>query len=76
MLSEFTMKAISAAFGTSSRKSSSRFGPSSVVKTLMPVTFLSGRLNLVARPAATGSLPLRNTTGTVVVAAAATSADG
>ena len=65
------MNAISAAFGTSSRKSSRRFGPSSVVNTLMPVTFLSGRLKLVARPAPTGSLPLKKTTGVVVVAAAA-----
>jgi class 3 adenylate cyclase len=72
----FTMNAIAAAFGTISRNSPKRFGPSSTVNTLIPVRFLSGRLKLVARPCPTGSIPVRNTTGMVVVALAAASEDG
>ena len=40
----------------------------------MPVTLPPGRLRLVTRPTSTGSNPLVNTIGTVVVAALASSA--
>jgi hypothetical protein len=43
--------------------------PSSAVMKLMPVTLPPGRLKLVTRPSATGSPPVPNTIGMIVVAA-------
>ena len=42
----------------------------------MPVTLPPGRLRLGTRPSLTGSPPVENTTGTVVVAALAANAGG
>jgi hypothetical protein len=46
------------------------------VKKVAPVTLPPGRLRLPTRPNATGSLPIANTIGIVVVAAFAASAEG
>jgi hypothetical protein len=62
--------------GNSSRASSSRFGPTSTLKLVEPVTLPPGRLRLATRPNLIGSPPVVNTIGTVEVAALATSAAG
>ena len=64
------------AVGTSSCSRSSRFGISSTFKVVMPVTLLPGRFRLVTSPTATGSAPIENTIGMIVVAACAASAEG
>ena len=64
------------AVGTSSCSSSSRFGPSSTVNEVTPVTLPPGRLRLATRPTSTGSPPIAKTIGIVVVAALAASAAG
>ena len=64
------------AVGTSSRSSSSRFGPSSVFKFATPVTLPPGRARLATSPATTGSDPIWKTMGIVAVAAFAASAAG
>src|SRR5262249_742213 len=51
-------------------------GPSVLEKKTTPVTLPPGRLRLATRPSLTGSLPLANTIGTVVVAALAARAGG
>src|SRR6516225_9636471 len=63
------------AFGTSSRSSPTCFPPSAPNKLITPVMFPPGRLRLATRPAWTGSPPLTNTIGIVVVAALAASAE-
>src|SRR5262249_28301132 len=60
--------AIFSAFGTISRRTSSRFAPSSRVKKFTPVTLPPGLLILSTRPAATGSPALTKTIGVVAVA--------
>ena len=60
--------AIVVALGTSCRNSSSRFPALSPDSQLIPVTLPSGRLKLVTSPSLTGSDPVTNTIGTVVVA--------
>jgi hypothetical protein len=57
------------AWGTNSRRSSSRFAPSSPLKKLIPVRFPAGRARFATRPSFTGSSPTTKTTGIVVVAA-------
>ncbi len=74
-VSGFTSMAIVVALGTSWRSSSSRFAPNTPPKKLTPVTLPPGRLRLATRPFVTGSPPLPNTIGIVVVAALAARAD-
>src|SRR5262249_39806920 len=62
------------AAGTSSRRSSSRFAVTSVLKKLIPVRLPSGRARLATRPSLTGSGPTTKTTGIDVVAAFAANA--
>jgi len=64
------------AVGTSSRTTSSCFGPSSTAIEVTPVMFPPGRARLATRPAATGSPEVTNTIGMVVVAAFAARAGG
>src|SRR5262245_18168131 len=64
------------AFGTTSRNSPSCFAPSWPVKTLTPVIFPPGRFRLMTKPDLTGSSPLVNTIGIVLVAVLAASAAG
>src|SRR6516162_6495154 len=68
-----TSTAIRAAWGTISRKSSSRFAVNSPLKRLIPVRLLPGRARLGTRPSLTGSSPTMKTMGIVVVAALAAS---
>src|SRR5262249_14404602 len=75
-LAGLMMKATMVAAGTSSCSSSSRFGPSSTFKMLMPVTLPPGRLRLVTSPSSTGSNPAVNTIGIVAVVAFAAGAAG
>jgi len=65
-----------AAPGRNSRKNASCFAASSTDMKLMPVTLPPGRLRLLTRPFLTGSNPVTNTIGTVVVAALAASVEG
>ena len=69
-------KAMSRALGTSSRSSSRRFGPSSLLSTKTPVALPPGRLRLPTRPRVTGSAPLLNTIGMVDVASLTARAEG
>ena len=64
-----TSNAIVLVDGSSSRRSSKRFGPRILVKTLTPVRLPPGRLKLSTRPVLTGSAPVTNTIGMVLVAA-------
>jgi hypothetical protein len=64
-----TSNAIVLIEGSSSRRSSKRFGPSIVDKTNTPVRLPPGRLKLSTRPVLTGSAPVMNTIGMVLVAA-------
>ena len=59
--------AIVPALGTSWRSSSSRLPPTVPAMKTTPVTLPPGRLRLVTRPSLTGSLPVVNTIGIVVV---------
>ena len=52
-----------------------RFCSIALVRMTDPVTLLPGRLKLWTRPALTGSLPVLNTTGMVVVASFAARAE-
>jgi hypothetical protein len=63
-------------WGTSSDSSSSRFGVSSRLITLKPVTLPPGRARLATRPPPTGSLTPVKTIGIVEVAFFAASAEG
>jgi hypothetical protein len=56
------------AFGNNFCKSPSRFGKSSMLIVVTPVTLPPGRLKLATRPALTGSEPMPKTTGIDVVA--------
>src|SRR5262245_60485569 len=69
-----TITAIRVAAGTSSRTNSRCFAPSSTLNQITPVTFPSGWLKLLTSPARTGSAPLVNTIGIVVVSDFATRA--
>src|SRR5262249_20429544 len=60
----------------SSWSNSSCFGPTSPLNAVTPVTLPPGRLRLATRPNCTGSKLVVKTTGIVVVAALAASADG
>src|SRR5262252_2355484 len=62
--------------GTRSRNNPSRFGSIRLVNRVTPVTFPPGRLKLSTKPALTGSPPIPNTIGIVVVAAFAASPEG
>ena len=64
------------AVGTNSCSSSSRFGATSTVNWVTPVTLPPGRFRLATRPSWTGSPPISKTIGMVVVAAFAASAAG
>jgi hypothetical protein len=66
--------AIVAAFGTNSRRSSSRFATSSSLSILTPVRFRPGRLRLSTKPSSTGSRPVTKTIGSSDVAAFAATA--
>jgi len=50
--------------------------PTALESQLTPVALPPGRLRLATRPLMTGSLPVTNTIGTVVVAALAASVEG
>src|SRR5262245_47217873 len=65
-----------AAVGTTSRKISSRFGPTSTFKLVTPVILASGWLRLLTSPIAIGSAPISKTIGIVVVADLAARAAG
>src|SRR5262249_39977383 len=71
-----TSAATTVAWGSNSCSNPSRFASKSLVKKLTPVTLPPGRLRLATRPNLTGSVPLANTIGIVVVAALAASAAG
>ena len=66
---------INVALGASWRSSASRLVPSVSEKNTTPVMLPPGRLRLVTRPSLTGSPPLANTIGTVVVTVLATRAE-
>ena len=68
-----TSTAMIVAVGTSSCSSSSRFGPTSTFKLVMPVMLPPGRLRLATSPILTGSAPTAKTIGIVAVAALAAS---
>jgi len=61
-------------FGTNSRSSSNRFATTGAARKLTPVTLPAGWLRLATSPSRTGSSPVANTIGMVVVAAFAASA--
>ena len=61
--------------GSSSRNRPSRLLPVSELMAPTPVTLPPGRLRLVTKPSSTGSPPVRNTIGIVVVAALAANTD-
>ena len=61
------------AVGTTLCSSSSRFGSSSTLSVVTPVRLPPGRFRLATSPSATGSAPVRKTTGMVLVAALAAS---
>ena len=63
------------AVGTNWCSTSSRFGPTSTVKLVTPVTLPPGWFRLGTSPSATGSAPILKMTGIVLVAAFAASAD-
>ena len=65
----FTSTAKLFAFGTSSYRSSSPFGPTATFNEVMPVTLPPGRLRPSTSPAAIGSRPVSKTIGILVVAA-------
>ena len=62
--------------GTSSCNSSSRFPNTAAFRLVTPVILPPGRLRLVTRPNCTGSTPVPNTIGMVLVAAFAASDAG
>src|SRR5262249_58857788 len=62
------------ALGTRWRSSSTRFGPSAVLSTYVPLLLPPGRLMLLTMPSWTGSLAVAKMMGIVVVAACATRA--
>jgi hypothetical protein len=64
------------AVGSSSCASSSRFGITSTLDDVTPVTLPPGRLRLATRPICTGSPAIVKTIGTVVVAAFAATFPG
>ena len=64
------------AVGTTSCSSSSRFGPSSTLNVVTPVTLPPGRFEAGDKSVPTGSPPVAKTIGIVVVAALAASAEG
>src|SRR4029077_13474956 len=66
-----TRSATTAAPGTNSCSSSSRFGPSSTDKLTTPVRLPPGLFRLATSPTATGSVAVSKTIGIVVVAALA-----
>ena len=59
------------ALGTNSWSSPSCFAAKSIVVKVTPVILPPGRLRLATKPVLTGSLPVTNTIGVVVVAALA-----
>src|SRR4029077_5484488 len=65
----FESNAIVSAAGRSSCNSSTRFGPRTLKKTLIPVRLPVGLLRLSTRPTLTGSAPVMKTMGIVLVAA-------
>src|SRR5260370_20826942 len=71
-----TSRAMVVAVGTTSCNSSSRFAPTSTLNVLTPVTLPPGRFRLATSLSSTGSVPIPNTMGIVVVAAWAASAAG
>ena len=63
-------------FGANSRNSPIRFAPSSWVSWVTPVRLPPGWLKLATYPSSTGSLPVMNRIGMVLVAARAARSDG
>src|SRR5215204_2469798 len=74
--SELTSTAIFFDSGTSSCRRASRLPASSRERIATPVVFPSGLFRLVTKPRRTGSSPLRNTIGIVLVAACAEVIEG
>src|SRR5580704_17230729 len=66
-LLELTSNAIVVVEGSSSRRSSKRFGPNILTKMNIPVRLPPGRLKLSTRPVLIGSAPVMNTIGVVLV---------
>src|SRR4029077_7153559 len=64
----FTSRPIVVARGSNSRNNSSLFAAIVLLSQVTPVRFPSGRLKLETKPSLTGSPPVRNTIGIVVVA--------
>ena len=64
-----TSNAIVLVEGSSSLRSSKRFGPRRLLQENTPVRLPPGRLKLSTRPILTGSAPVPNTIGMVLVAA-------
>src|ERR1700738_3179416 len=73
---ELTSAAMSLAEGRASRTISSRFGPSAKLEAVTPVMLAPGRFRLATSPMVTGSAPVSNTIGIVLVAACAASEAG
>src|SRR5262249_36975718 len=71
-----TRMAIVLPLGTSSRARSNRLLTTGALKKLTPVMLPPGRLRLLTNPGATGSPPIANTMGIVVVAPFAANAAG
>src|SRR5262245_41343957 len=67
---------IGAAGETSAARSSKRLATSLLERKVTPVTLAPGLLKLATKPTSTGSTPVMNTMGIVVVAALAASAGG
>ena len=76
MLAGLMSTAIVVAEGTRSCISSRDFAINSTLRTVMPVMLAPGCARLATRPTLTGSVPTKNTIGTVLVAALAASAPG
>ena len=74
--SELISTATIFACGTRSRKSPSRFAASPPENIVTPVAFPPGFARLVTKPSRTGSSPLKNVIGIVVVAAMAEAIEG
>jgi hypothetical protein len=68
--------AIALPLGASSRARSNRLPTTGALKKLTPVMLPPGRLRLLTSPGSTGSPPIANTMGIVVVAAFAAKAAG
>ena len=75
-LARLTSRAMMAAVGINSCSNSSRFGPTSTFKLVIPVRFPPGRFRPVTSPILTGSTATAKTIGMVAVDALAATAEG